>query len=71
MGFSIVHTELVSATTAQVLCYHKSGIRLGIGRDIVTRIDKRFDVSYADQVYAAFTAGATRVEEEKVVRILI
>ena len=71
MGFSIIHTELVAETTPQVLCYHKSAIRLGIGRDIVTRIDKRFDVSYADQVYAAFTAGATRVEEEKLVQILI
>ena len=71
MGFSIIHTELVAETTAQVLCYHKSAIRLGIGRDIVTRIDKRFDVSYADQVYAAFTAGATRVEEEKIVQVLI
>jgi hypothetical protein len=71
MGFSIIHTELVAETTAQVLCYHKSAIRLGIGRDIVTRIDKRFDVSYADQVYAAFTAGATRVEEEKIIQIKI
>ena len=71
MGFSIIHTELVAETTAQVLCYHKSAIRLGIGRDIVTRVDKRFDVSYADQVYAAFTAGATRVEEEKIVQVLI
>ncbi len=71
MGFSIIHTELVAETTAQVLCYHKSAIRLGIGRDIVTRIDKRFDVSYADQIYAAFTAGATRVEEEKIVQVLI
>jgi hypothetical protein len=71
MGFSIVHTELVAETTPQVLCYHKSALRLGIGRDILTRIDKRFDVSYADQVYLAFTAGATRVEEEKIVQILI
>lgn len=71
LGFSIVHTELVAEDTAQVLCYHKSGIRLGVGRDIITRVDKRIDVSYADQVYAAFTAAATRVEEEKVVQILI
>jgi len=71
LGFSIVHTELVAETTAQVLCYHKSAIRLGVGRDIITRVDKRIDVSYADQVYAAFTAAATRVEEEKVVQILI
>jgi len=71
LGFTWVHTELVSENAAQALAYHKSGIRLGVGRDVTTRIDKRPDVSYADQVYLAFTAGATRVEEEKVVKILI
>jgi len=71
LGFTIVHTELVAETTAQALAYHKSAIRLGVGRDVLTRIDKRIDVSYADQVYLAFTAGATRVEECKIVQILV
>lgn len=67
MGFKWVQTELLDAGT--MLAFHKSGIRLGVGRDVVTRIDKRPDVSYATQVYLAFTAGCTRVEEEKVVEI--
>lgn len=72
LGFNVVHTELVAeGGTEQALAYHKSGIRLGVGRDVIARIDKRIDVSYADQVYLAFTAGATRVEEEKVVQILV
>ena len=67
LGFKWIQTELLPA--GECYAYHKSGMRLGIGRDVSTRIDKRPDVSYATQVYLAFTAGATRVEEEKVVRI--
>ena len=69
LGFKWIQTELLPANT--LYAYHKSGMRLGIGRDVSTRIDKRFDVSYATQVYLAFTAGATRVEEEKVVEISV
>lgn len=67
LGFKWIQTELLPAN--KLYAYHKSGMRLGIGRDVSTRIDKRFDVSYATQIYLAFTAGATRVEEEKVVEI--
>jgi len=67
LGFTWIQTELLPDNTAYA--WHKSGMRLGVGRDVVTRIDKRPDVSYADQVYLAFTAGATRVEDEKVVEI--
>jgi len=71
LGFSIIHTELVAEDTAQALAYHKSGLRLGVGLDITAKIDVRPDVSYATQVFASWTGGATRVEEEKVVQILI
>ena len=67
LGFKWIQTELLPANT--LYAYHKSGMRLGIGRDVTTRIDKRPDVSYSTQVYLAFTAGCTRVEEEKVVEI--
>lgn len=69
LGFRWIQTELLPDDT--LYAYHKSGMRLGIGRDVSTRIDKRVDVSYATQVYLAFTAGATRVEEEKVVEISV
>jgi hypothetical protein len=35
----------------------------------VTKIDELPTTSYATQVYLAFTAGATRIEDEKVVQI--
>lgn len=48
----------------------KSGLLLATGMDIKSRIDERADKSYATQVYACMSAGATRLEEEKVVEAL-
>jgi hypothetical protein len=48
----------------------KAGLLLATGEDIKTRIDERPDKSYATQVYAALSCGATRMEEEKVVLAL-
>jgi hypothetical protein len=48
----------------------KSGLLLATGADIKSRIDERSDKSYATQVYACMSAGATRLEEEKVVEVL-
>lgn len=70
-GFQIKRTELVAEDTAQCLAYHKSAIRLAMGQDIQTKIDVRPDVSYAWQVFMRATHGACRVEEEKIVQILI
>jgi hypothetical protein len=69
LGFTWITTELLPDDTAYA--WHKSGIRLGIGQDITTRIDTRLDVSMATQVYCRFTAGATRLEEEKVVELAL
>lgn len=70
MGFKFLHTELLDTTTNVNTCFawQKNAMCLGIGRDIITRMDPRPDVSYAQQVYLAFTAGAIRVEEEGVVQ---
>jgi hypothetical protein len=48
----------------------RQGLLLATGADIRTRIDERADKSYATQVYAAMSVGATRMEEEKVVEVL-
>lgn len=76
MGFKFVITERLSGTadgtdTDPVLClaYPKSAIGLAMGKDINARISERDDKSYATQVYAAMTAGAVRIEDEKVVSI--
>ena len=43
---------------------------MGVGKDIVSRIDERADKSYSTQVYYCAQFGATRMEEDKVVSIL-
>ena len=76
LGFKFIHCERLSGiadgTDADpVLClaYVKSAIGLAMGKDISTRISERDDKSYATQVYASMTAGATRIEDEKVISI--
>ena len=44
-------------------------VGLALGRDVTIRMDKLPQKGYATQVYAAMTAGATRIEEEGVVAI--
>jgi hypothetical protein len=39
---------------------------LALGKDMTTRISERDDKSYATQVYASMTIGATRMEETRV-----
>lgn len=72
LGFKfIVSNRLDNYTTStpRAPVWVKSGILLAIGKDITTRIDVRSDKSYATQVYASMTVGATRMEEEKCVEI--
>lgn len=44
----------------------RSGMLLALGKDMTTRISERDDKSYATQVYACMTIGATRMEEKRV-----
>lgn len=44
----------------------RSGLLLATGEDITGRISERDDKSYATQVYAKMTVGATRMEEKRV-----
>lgn len=71
MGFKFVRSERLGVATQIRSCiaYTKSAIGLGLGKDVSTRIDERNDLSYAHQVYLAFTAGATRIEDTGVVQI--
>ena len=48
----------------------EDGLALGVGKDIMARIDERSDKGYATQVYYCMSIGATRMEEEKVVQII-
>lgn len=76
LGFEYVRSERLLGTAdgtdtdpVKCLAYAKSGIGLSLGQDIMARISERDDKSYATQVYACMTIGATRIEEEKVVEV--
>lgn len=76
LGINFIHTELAAATAQQasgdvlLACWAKSGMHLGVWNDITTSISKRNDLSGEPwQSYVYMTAGATRLEEEKVVQI--
>lgn len=71
MGFKPVPFERLSndGTSDYVIAWAKSGVALGIGAEIMTRVTERADKSYATQPYARMSIGAVRVEEAKVVEI--
>lgn len=73
MGFHFRHTEytpwLLGTTMRKVVAWARSGIELGIGKEIKTRVSERDDKSYSTQVYAAQDVGAVRLQEEQVVEI--
>lgn len=70
-GFIPVPTERLAKASTTRYCYAwaKSGVALGIGAEIKTRLTERADKSYALQPYASMSLGAVRIEEEKVVEI--
>ncbi len=61
---------LAAAGHERAFAWAKNGLLLATGMDITTRITERADKSYAVQVYACMSIGATRMEEVKVVEIL-
>ena len=70
-GFSVVPTERITndGTSDLVLAWAKSGVALGIGKEITTRLTERADKSYAMQPYACMSLGAVRIEDAKVMQI--
>jgi hypothetical protein len=73
MGIEFTLTErLQSNATPKVLVpvWVKSGVYLGLWKDMVTEITKRADKGYATQVYVAMTLGATRTQSGKQIQIL-
>lgn len=73
MGFKFVHCERLpvdGSSRRRVIAYAKSGLHLGIWKEVGGKISERADKSYATQVYTCSTFGATRVEEGKVVEVL-
>lgn len=71
LGFQFhVTTRLAkSGNIRTCFAWAEDGIKLAVGKDVMSRIDERSDKSYSTQVYYCATFGATRMEEEKVVQI--
>lgn len=73
LGFNIVisnRLDLVSGDTA-VIAFVRSGLHLGIWKDVSSRASIRNDLSSEPwDLYTCATFGATRLEQGKVIRIL-
>lgn len=71
MGFNWIPTERTpkSGTTRYTYAFAKSGMKLGVGEDIMTRIGEDPGKGFNVRIYAKMSVGAVRIEEEKVVEI--
>ena len=71
MGFKFKRTQITpnDGTNDNAVAWCKSGIGLAVGREMTAKHSERDDLSYSHQIYLEFSCEATRIEEEKVVRI--
>ncbi len=71
MGINFILTERLTITSGNRLIpvWLKSGMYLGLWKDIAAEMSKRADKSYAWQVYLAMTLGATRTQLGKQIRV--
>ena len=71
MGFKWIPSERMykSGNDRYCVAWAKSGMALGVGAEVMTRVTERADKSYALQPYARMSIGAVRVEEAKVVEV--
>jgi hypothetical protein len=72
MGVDFIITERLNITSGNRLIpvWLKSGMYLGVWKDINAEISKRADKSYAWQVYLCMTLGATRTQSGKQIQVL-
>lgn len=69
LGFTVVRSELIGTDRngdQKVLFYQRRGILLAQRKNYSVRVSERDDLSYALQVYACATFGATRMLETHV-----
>lgn len=71
MGFEWIPFERATKVTNDrfQIAWAKSGLALGVGAEIMTRLTERADKSYALQPYACMSIGAVRVDDAKVVEV--
>ena len=70
-GFRIVMSNRLAKSGNNRTCFAfvRSGMELGIGQDVMARIEERADKAFSTYIYYCMTIGASRLEEEKVVEI--
>ena len=73
LGFKFIRSERIygSGGTSYVLAWTKPAMQLGIGKDIVSSIDRLPQKNMSVQVYARMSLGAVRLEDEGVVEIAV
>jgi hypothetical protein len=74
LGITFKRTERLPQSSAgaqhwRYPLYVKSGLKLGVGADIQTQVDRRPDKKFSWYVYVCGGFGATRMEEGKVAEI--
>jgi len=71
MGFTWIPSERtpLSGNTRLLYAWAKSGVTLGKGADITTKVGEDPGKGFNTRVYAKMSIGSVRVEEEKVVEI--
>jgi hypothetical protein len=74
-GFTWLHSERLGLATAarKIFYWQRDGVILSTGSGpagMFTRIDERADLNYTKQIFTWITAGATRMQETHVGRIL-
>lgn len=71
MGFNWIPTERCPkvGTSRFLYAYAKSGVTLGKGADIMTKVGEDASKGFNVRIYAKMSIGSVRVEEEKVVEI--
>lgn len=70
MGFTwIMSTRLLAPSGGELSClaFTKQALGLAVNNDVFTRIGENPDKSYMIQVFAQYTAGAVRIEDEHIV----
>jgi hypothetical protein len=72
MGVDFILTERLNIVSGNRLVplWLKSGLYLGVWKDMAAEIGKRADKSYATQVYLCMTMGATRTQLGKSIKVL-
>ena len=73
LGVNFILTERleIASGNRELPIWVPTGMHLGIWEDMIAKVDQRADKSYAWQVYLAETIGATRLQQGKVIRVLV